>query len=234
MSTARSRVVRKDSAVVNYENKEVGPEQVQAFRQVLESVWLETLARPGGIREWNQNLMAVTEGRRTIKNPDGSMRVFYSWCGDWVTYHLERAGCRHAPALNRESLNGKWVPGMNLTFLRAWAGEPAFAQRSELTARFRDDPSSGFGPSRSVSFHAWDNQTDVCKDGYAPALGDLVITPRKNGDHIEFFVKRTGSILVVCAGAQLGGTALIRERSVDTNELSGIIDISGLASAEPF
>ena len=220
--------------MLNYENKEVPPEQVQAFRQVLESVWLETLARPGGIREWNQNLLAVTEGRRTIMNPDGSMRVFYSWCGDWVTYHLERAGCLHGLALNRESRNGKWTPGMNLTYLRAWAGEPALSHNSAHTARFRDDPSSGFGPSRRVSWHAWDNQADVCRDGYSPLLGDLVITPRKNGDHIEFFVKRTGNILNVCAGAQLGGTALIRERSVDTNELSGIIDISGLVTAEPF
>jgi hypothetical protein len=220
--------------VVNYENKTLPPEQVTAFREVLQSVWNESLALPGGIREWNANLMKVTEGRRTINNPDGSTKVFYSWCGDWVTYHLERAGCRHGPALNRQSLNGRWVPGMNLTYLRAWAGEPALRHRADLTGRFENDPSSGYGPERAVSWHAWDNGSDVCVDGYAPALGDLVITPRKNGDHIEFFVSRAGSLLTVSAGAQLGGTALIRERSVDTNELSGIIDITGLVTAEPF
>jgi hypothetical protein len=220
--------------VVNYENKALPPEQIQAFRQVLESIWLETLGQPGGIHEWNPNLLKVTEGRRTIKNPDGTTRVFYSWCGDWVSYHLERAGCRHGLALNRQSLNGKWVPGMNLTYLRAWAGEPALRHNGELTGRFRDDPSSGFGPARSVSFHAWDNRVDVCVDGYQPKLGDLVICPRKNGDHIEFFIKREGSVLTVSAGAQMGGTAQIRQRSVDTNELAGIIDISGLVTSEPF
>jgi hypothetical protein len=220
--------------VVNYENQELPPEQVTAFRRVLESIWLETLGLPGGIHEWNPNLMRVTEGRRTIKNPDGTTKVFYSWCGDWVTYHLERAGCLHGPALNRQSLNGRWVPGMNLTFLRAWAGEPALRHNAELTRRFQEDPSSGFGPNRSVSFHAWDNQADVCVDGYSPVLGDLVICARKNGDHIEFFVKSDGSILTVSAGAQAGGTAMIRQRSVDTNELVGIIDISGLVTKEPF
>ena len=220
--------------MVNYENKTLPPEQVTAFRDVLQSVWQETLALPGGIKEWNANLMKVTEGRRTINNPDGSTKVFYSWCGDWVTYHLERAGCRHGLALNRQSLNGRWTPGMNLTYLRAWAGERALRHRADLTDRFENDPSSGFGPSGTVSWHAWDNGADVCIDGYEPVLGDLVITPRKNGDHIEFFVKRSGSLLTVSAGAQLGGTALLRERSVDTNELAGIIDITGLVTSEPF
>ncbi len=220
--------------MVNYENKTVSPEQVAAFREVLQSVWNETLALPGGIKEWNANLMKVTEGRRTISNPDGSTKVFYSWCGDWVSYHLERAGCRHGLALNRQSLNGRWAPGMNLTYLRVWAGDPSLRHRGDLTDRFENDRSSGFGPERVVSWHAWDNGADVCADGYSPVLGDLVITPRKNGDHIEFFVKRAGNLLTVSAGAQLGGTAMIRERSVDTNELSGIIDISGLATAESF
>jgi hypothetical protein len=220
--------------VLNYEGKQISDQQVEAFRSVLESNWLETLARPGGIREWNSNLLAVTESRRTIKNPDGTTKLFYSWCGDWVTYHLERAGCLHGRALNRKSLNGGWAPGMNLNWLRAWAGEALFKRDGVLVERFEDDVSSGLNSRGPASFHPWDNELDVCTDGYVPALGDLLILPRKNGDHIEFFIKREGSIVTVCAGAQVAGTALVTQRNLNTTELVGVIDISGLVTSEPF
>lgn len=219
-------------AIVNYEGKQPASEQLTAFREVLQSTWEESLKEPG-IHEWNPKLLEITEGRRTIKNPDGSTRTFYSWCGDWVTYHLERAGCRHGLALNRQSLNTRWVPGMNLTYLRAWAGEPAL-HFGDLAKRFQSDVSAAFGPNEQKSWHPWDNEQDVCRDGYVPALGDLLVCPRKGGDHIEFFVKRDGNLVTVSAGAQLGGTALRRERNLDVTQLLGVIDISGLVTAEPF
>lgn len=45
----------------------------------------------------------------------------YSWCGDFATYCLMVAGCLDGGALNRVSLNGKWVPGDNIARLVRWA-----------------------------------------------------------------------------------------------------------------
>ncbi|HEX2878095.1 MAG TPA: hypothetical protein VHO25_01035 [Polyangiaceae bacterium] len=220
--------------VTNYEGKPLQAEQVEAFRNAVESEWIETLAAPGGIREWNKTLLAITEGRRTLKNKDGTTKVFYSWCGDWVTHHLELAGCFHGLALNRASLNGKWVPQMNLTWLRTWAGEPALQKRASPRARFKNDPSWGGASSKAMHWHPWDNKQNACKDGYEPQIADLILSPRKNGDHIEFVVKRHGDLLTVSAGAQVGGTARIRQRDLRTSQILGIIDVSALAPAEEY
>lgn len=213
--------------MLNYEGADIPDEQIEAFRKVLEGNWLETLAKEpkGTAQGWNDILLEITEGRRsTYKN--GVRDFFYSWCGDWVTYHLMKTGCRHK-CLNREEINGKWRPGHNLTLLRAWAGDPGWLP-GWIKEMFEDDPSAG------DSWHEWDNVADQCKDGYAPRTGDLVICPRKNGDHIEFFVQLEDKILTVSAGAQTGGTALVRERDLDIEELIGIIDIARLVCKEPF
>jgi hypothetical protein len=138
------------------------------------------------------------------------------------------------PFRNRASLNGKWTPQMNLTWLRCWAGEPALQKRTSLRARFRDDPSWGGASSNAKHWHLWDNKRNACKDGYQPQLADLVLSPRKNGDHIEFFVKRHQNLLTVSAGAQVGGTARIRQRDLQTTQILGIIDVSALAPAEEY
>ena len=122
-----------------------------------------------------------------------------------------------------------------MSLLRAWAGEPATLNiRPKLKQRFKDDPSSGAVRGGPKSWHPWDNKRDVCKDGYEPVLGDLIICPRKNGDHIEFWIKRKGDLVTVSAGAQVGGVAQIRERDVNVSSFLGIIDISGLVTSEPF
>lgn len=48
----------------------------------------------------------IAEGR--------GMNASYGWCGDAVTACLMWAGCRDGNILNREELNGIWVPGDNL------------------------------------------------------------------------------------------------------------------------
>lgn len=82
----------RQQKVLNYEGKELPPEQIEVFREMLESTWPETLGLPGGVRQWNESLLRVTEGRRTLKNPDGTTKVFYSSSGASVTYHLVEAG----------------------------------------------------------------------------------------------------------------------------------------------
>jgi hypothetical protein len=146
-----------------------------------------------------------------------------------VTYHLERAGCLHT-CLNRATLHGKWHPGKNLSLLRVWAGDKQAASWSPKYVKdlFKNDPSAG------DAWHPWDDKKDACKDGYEPELGDLVLTPRKNGDHIEFWVSRKDKILTVSAGAQTGGVAAIRTRDLDLASVLGIIDVSRLTPSTPY
>jgi len=214
--------------VTNYEGVEIPNKQIAAFRKVLRGNWEETLEKNprGTARGWNGALLTVTEGRRShYKN--GKRLFFYSWCGDWVSYHLWKAGCLHT-CLNRDATRGTWAPGVNLTLPRVWAGDSKtrrWASKS-IKAEF---PASGV-----AAWHAWDNVLDVCADGYVPQLGDLVLCPRKNGDHIEFFVSLKGKILTVSAGAQSGGVALIRERDLDIEPLVGVIDVSKLCPSSPY
>lgn len=213
--------------MINFEGENISAAQVRAFRKMLRLNWEETLAKkPRGYKDkWNKALLAVTEGRRS-RYKNGKRTHFHSWCGDWVTYILECAGCRHK-CLNRISVRGKWKPGHNLTMLQAWAGDPGWLPKW-LKKMFARDLTAG------TSWHAWDNKKDVCKDGYTPQVGDLVLCPRKNGNHIEFFVRLEDKILTVCAGAQSGGIACIRTRDLDTEELVAIIDVSALAPSTPY
>lgn len=64
----------------------------------------------------------ITEGRADWITASGELRQ-YSWCGDFVTFILERAGCRDGRALNRASINGAWRPGDNIARLLAYAKE---------------------------------------------------------------------------------------------------------------
>jgi hypothetical protein len=64
------------------------------------------------------DLNAITEGR-TQGNAS------YAWCGDFATFVLDKAGVRDGEALNRVSINGKWVPGDNLARLQRWAASHA-------------------------------------------------------------------------------------------------------------
>ncbi len=61
-----------------------------------------------------------------------------------------------------------------------------------------------------------------------------MLCPRKNGDHIEFFISLKDKILTVSAGAQSGGIALIRERDLDIEKLVGVIDVSKLCPRSPY
>ena len=143
-----------------------------------------------------------------------------------MSYHLWKAGCVHK-CLNREAVNGSWKPGHNLTMLQAWAGDRGWLPKW-LKNRFKNDASAG------DSWHTWDNVKDCCADGYVPSVGDLVLCPRKNGNHIEFFISLKDKILTVSAGAQAGGIAKIRTRDLDLEELVAIIDVSKLAPSEPY
>lgn len=213
--------------ITNYEGIEISDKQVRAFRRVLKLNWEETLAR--GVRgkgpKWSKALLDVTEGRRSLYK-NGKRTHFHSWCGDWTSYNLERAGCLHK-CLNRESINGKWISQHNLTIPMAWSGYNGWLPK-KIKRMFANDPSAG------DSWHWWDNKKDQCKDGYVPQLGDLVLCPRKNGDHIEFFISLKDKILTVSAGAQIGGTALIRDRDLDIEELRGIINVAKLAPSSPY
>jgi len=207
--------------MLNYQGNEVSELEISLFRSFLRKCWLESLQKE--IAEWSPDLLEITEGRHTTIVSDGST-LFYSWCGDWVTYHLEKAGCLNPHALNRISVRGCWIAGYNLTLIRAWAGDPR-ALRNPVHDLIKDDPSA------LQSWHEWDNVQDVCSDGYVPQRGDLLVLPRKNGDHIEFFdcfEEDRPKIAWVSAGAQLGGTALYRERNLDKEEIIGVIDISRL------
>jgi hypothetical protein len=215
--------------LLNFESISISDRQVTVFRRVLRDLWEETLEKKKP-REWNAALLRVTEGRQSRYDPKTKHRTFfYSWCGDWVTYHLERAGCLHK-CLNRESIHGKWHPGKNLSLLRVWAGDTQTASWSPkyVKALFENDASAG------DAWHPWDDKADACKDGYEPQLGDLVLTPRKNGDHIEFWVSRKDKILTVSAGAQTGGVAAVRTRDLDLASVLGIIDVSRLAPSTPY
>jgi len=216
-----------EMTTVNYEGESIPDKQIKAFRKILKGNWEETLAKnpKGDARGWNKALLEVTEGRKsTYKN--GKRTFFYSWCGDWVSYHLWKTGCQHK-CLNRVAVNDKWRPGHNLTMIQAWAGDPGWMP-GFLKKMFAKDISAG------TSWHPWDNKKDVCKDGYEPRTGDLVICPRKNGNHIEFFVSSKDKIITVSAGAQSGGVPLIRERDLGIEELVAIIDIDKLVCKEPF
>lgn len=209
----------------NYEDIQISNKQVRVFREVLQACWNETLHYSP--KEWNTTLLKVTEKRRSRYK--GKKRVFfYSWCGDWVTYHLMKAGCR-SRSLNRVEINGKWRPGQNLNMLRIWAGDTK-------TRRWVPKWMKEMFPSArgAEAWHPWDNKKDCCSDAYVPKVGDLVICPRKNGDHIEFFVKLSGAVMTVSAGAQLGGIAMIRERDLGIESLVGIVDISKLACSSPY
>lgn len=215
-------------SVINYEGVEVSDKQVRAFRKTLQRIWNETLAKnpKGTARSWNKALLDVTEGRKSEYDKSGKRTFFYSWCGDWVSYHLYQSGCLHK-CLNREAVNGKWRSGHNLTMVQAWAGDPGWLPKF-LKKMFEKDISAG------TSWHAWDDKKDVCKDGYIPQVGDLVLCPRKNGNHIEFFVSLKDKILTVSAGAQSGGVALIRERDLGVENLVSIIDVSKLCPSTPY
>lgn len=214
--------------MVNYEGENISDKQIKAFRKILKANWEETLAKnpKGDAKGWNKALLEVTEGRKSEYDKAGQRTFFYSWCGDWVSYHLAKTGCRHK-CLNRVEINEEWLSGHNLTLPMAWAGYDGWMPQ-KIKKKFERDISAG------TSWHAWDNKKDVCKDGYEPQVGDLVLCPRKNGNHIEFFVSLKDKILTVSAGAQTGGVALIRERDLDIEELLGIINIDKLVCAEPF
>jgi hypothetical protein len=211
--------------VKNYEGKEISDKQVKAFRKVLKANWDETLAK--NPKEWDKTILEVTEGRKSLYK-NGKRTFFYSWCGDWASYHLYKSGCL-AKCLNRESNRGKgkWIPGYNLTLPRVWAGDP-------LSRRWAKKSVKNMFPKGAGAWHPWDDDADVCKDGYEPQLGDLVILPRKNGGHIEFWVNRKDKILTVSAGAQAGGVATIRTRDLDIEHVVGIIDVSKLAPSQPY
>lgn len=213
---------------VNYEGIEVSDKQIAAFRKVLKGLWEETLEKSpkGTVKGWNKALLEVTEGRKSLYK-NGKRTFFYSWCGDWASYHLYRAGCL-CKCLNREATRGKWMSGMNLTLPRVWAGDSKTRRWASKEVK-KEFPASGV-----EAWHAWDNNWDVCEDGYEPQLGDLVLCPRKNGDHIEFFVSLKDKILTVSAGAQQGGVALIRERDLDIESLVGVIDVSKLCPSTPY
>lgn len=64
--------------------------------------------------------LETTEGRDDWKH-DGVLKT-YSWCGDFVTWCLNRAGVLDGRILNRAALNGgHWTPGENISRILKWA-----------------------------------------------------------------------------------------------------------------
>lgn len=57
--------------------------------------------------------LQITEGREDW-GPAGAKK-HYGWCGDFVTYCIMQQGSLDGELLNRAELNGKWVPGDNIT-----------------------------------------------------------------------------------------------------------------------
>lgn len=53
--------------------------------------------------------------------PNSEAQCSYQWCGDFVTAALYATGVRDGSLLNRSEVNGKWVPGQNLTMIESWA-----------------------------------------------------------------------------------------------------------------
>lgn len=58
----------------------------------------------------------ITEGRTDWVDGNGTRKT-YSWCGDFVTYVLTRAGATEKQWLNRKENNGKWEIGRNIIML---------------------------------------------------------------------------------------------------------------------
>jgi hypothetical protein len=125
----------------------------------------------------------------SVPVPDKQIKAFRRVLRDLWEETLEKKKPREWNAAllrvteGRQS-HGKWHPGKNLSLLRVWAGDKQAASWSPKYVKdlFKNDPSAG------DAWHPWDDKKDACKDGYEPQLGDLVLTPRKNGDHIEFWV----------------------------------------------
>jgi hypothetical protein len=214
---------------INYEGLPLTEWDVYAFRAGIYWGTKGSLLLPDGIKEWNANLLNITENRKsTYKN--GKLTFFYSWCGDWVTYHLARAGSQHGLALNRIESNGTWTPEMNLTWLRAWAGEPYQWTLSATKKRFKNDPSA------RKSWHAWSAAKAGPSDGYVPQAGDLIVIKRAGGDHIEHFLEQVPGTtnMIDSAGAQAGGVAMEVTRNMKSKDIIAVIDVSRLAPSTGF
>lgn len=214
----------------NYNGLEVSDEDISNFRKRIKDSYENYLNLI--VKEWNTTLLEITENRKSLFT-NGVRTLFYSWCGDWVTKNIKNGGCSHGLALNRQELNnGKWIPGVNLTMMQAWAGDKGALLDPNLKHRFDNDPSAG------KSWHPWDEQKDVCIDGYEPQLCDVIFTNRKGGGHTEFWVSRDGHMLTVSAGAQyepsLGICAAMRTKDLATTDMRGIMDISALCSDNPY
>jgi len=121
--------------------------------------------------------------KQALKSHPPLTEEFYSWCGDFVSWVFWKAWMlRGMPEdkvtkselgkfLNREALNGQWLPGENLNMVEAYAKGIPFDQ---LGKRFgaRGTPSG---------LLVWHDPGD----GYVPQPGDIFMANRHSGGHIS-------------------------------------------------
>lgn len=109
----------------------------------------------------------ITEGRWTWPS--------YGWCGDFVTFILERAGLRDGRALNRVSLNGTWVPTDNIARLQRFSAsigaliKPSEIRRGDIVVLKRNagdhirfaNSEGRSGKHGGVDGNGWDGRVSV-------------------------------------------------------------------------
>ena len=139
--------------------------------------------------QYNAKVAALRGSGKAQKDAEAEARSafpqklndFHSWCGDFVTWLFWKAWMlKNKPAkvtqeelgkfLNRETINGKWAPGENLSMVEAYA-------RGITTAQLKKSQLAGT-PSGLLVFHE-------PKDGYAPKPGDIFMANRAAGGHIS-------------------------------------------------
>lgn len=157
-------------------------------------------------REWNEALLAITEGRRS-----GDYR--YNWSGDLVATLLARAGAK-ARCLNLRAVSGSHSAGNTVDMLCAWAGDPeALKAVGQL-----------LGPEVTQgNWHA--AKDDKCTDGYVPKCGDVLVHEDGNA---EMVVEVTDKGICVLAPMVFAEAKFIR-RNFGHFQLAGVIDVAVLA-----
>lgn len=148
----------------------------------------------------------ITEGRRDWPDATGKMR-HYGWCGDFVTWVLYTAGVRNGRLLNRQSLNGKWVPGDNLARIERWA------RRAGAFVPLTGDPKLITAASKAKP-------------------GDIIVFFRSDGDHIAF-VEDSGATsgdLVTIDGNSTGGLVSRNHHRSLSSYIRYIVDVDYIAT----
>lgn len=139
----------------------------------------------------------ITEGRKDwVQN--GVTRK-YSWCGDFVTYVLERAKATTLRQfMNRISINGKWQVGKNISMLVEGARSVGAARAGR----------------------------DAYTTAVAGARGWIAVLDVANGGHVCFLKEALNAErYITLDGNSIGGTTQERIRTFSQSKILWLLDI---------